>query len=165
MAVDSLIVTITLISLYAGAHAACPTACTCADSTDLEGITVTCSNVELTSLPAKLPTNTAALDVSGNRLKKLNSTSLPRSGVHRLSTANFSRNRIEKIETESFSRWSNLVSLDLSANRLSSIDHGTFRGAPQTSLQNLDLSGNHLTDVDGGFSGMTNLFRSVTSSL
>jgi len=115
-------------------------------------------------MPSELPTNAAVLDVSGNRLEVLDRASLPHTGVHHLSTANFSRNRIVTIATESFSRWTKLVNLDLSANRLSSIDHGTFRGAPQTSLQFLDLSGNRLTDVDGGFSGMTNLFRLVTSS-
>ena len=178
MAVDTLTVACliaTLICLSAGVRAACPAACACAvasqPSTDGHGghgghraIAVTCSNAELTAVPAELPTNAASLDVSGNRLEVLDGASLPHTGVHGLSTANFSRNRIATIATESFSGWSNLVSLDLSANRLSSIDHGTFRGAPQTSLQNLDLSGNRLTDVDGGFSGMTNLFRSVTSS-
>ena len=122
---------------------------------------MTCSNVELTSLPAELPTNAATLDVSGNRLEVLDGATLPRTGVQELSSANFSRNRIVTIVSDSFGQWSNLVSLDLSANRLSSIDHGTFRGASQTSLQNLDLSSNRLTHVDGGFSGMTNLFRSV----
>jgi len=174
MAVDRLTVTcvvITLICLSAGADGTCPTACSCAVSPQSftatngrRGITVMCSNVELTSLPDELPTNAVALDVSGNRLEVLDSASLPQNGVQGLSTANFSRNRIVTIATEALSQWSNLVSVDLSANRLSSIDHGTFRGAPQTSIQNLDLSGNRLTDVDGGFSGMTNLFRLVTSS-
>jgi len=164
-------VIITLTSLSAGADTPCPSTCSCAvspqsstDSVGRQGVAVTCSNVQLTSLPAQLPTNAASLDVSGNRLEVLDSSSLPRSGVDGLSTANFSRNRIITIATEAFSQWSNLVSLDLSANRLSSIDHGTFRGAPQTSLQILDLSGNRLTDVDGGFSGMTNLDRLVTTS-
>jgi len=170
----SIIVIVTLIVLSsAGADAKCPAGCSCAasqrsevtDAVGRRGVAVTCSAVELTSLPTDLPSNAASLDVSGNRLELLDATTLPRTGVHALSTANFSRNRIATIATEAFSRWSNLVSLDLSANRLSSIDHGTFRGAPQTSLQNLDLSGNRLTDVDGGFSGMTNLFRFVTSSL
>jgi len=161
-----------LICLSAGCHATCPTHCTCAtsahslnnaDTDSHRGIAVKCSDAELTSVPSELPTNAAELDVSGNRLEVLDSASLPHTGVHQLSVANFSRNRIMTIATESFSRWSKLVSLDLSANRLPSIDHGTFRGAPQTSLQSLDLSGNRLTDVDGGFSGMTNLFRLVTS--
>ena len=167
----TIIIIIALISFSAGAGVTCPSACSCAassqsstDSGSRRGIAVTCSNVKLTSLPSKLPPNSAALDVSGNRLEVLDNSSLPHRGVHGVSTANFSRNRIVAIATASFSRWSNLVNLDLSANRLSSIDHGTFRGAPQTSLQFLDLSGNRLTDVDGGFSGMTNLFRSVMSS-
>jgi len=171
LAVICSIIIIALMSLSAGADITCPSACSCAassqSSTDSGGrrdIAVTCSNVKLTSLPSKLPPNAATLDVSGNRLEVLDNSSLPHRGVRGVSTANFSRNRIVTIATASFSRWSHLVSLDLSANRLSSIDHGTFRGAPQTSLQNLDLSGNRLTDVDGGFSGMTNLFRLVTSS-
>jgi len=171
-----IIVVITLIGTpptAAGAEAKCPAACSCVaaethrSSTDaLRGVAVTCSGAELTSLSHELPPSATSLDVSGNRLELLDAgTTLPRTGVHAVSTANFSRNRIASFATEAFSRWSSLVSLDLSANRLSSIDHGTFRGAPQTSLQNLDLSGNRLTDVDGGFSGMNNLFRSVTSSL
>jgi len=163
------VVVVTLLSLSAGAHVSCPATCSCVESDSTNSgrrhhLAVACSSGELTSLPAKLPTSAASLDVSGNRLELLDGASLPHTGVHGLSTANFSRNRIVTISTESFSRWSNLVSLDLSANRLTSIDHGTFRGAAQTSLQNLDLSGNRLTEVDGGFSGMANLFRSVMSS-
>jgi len=161
---------LSLSTSAAGANDTCPAACSCAPPQSLSdgsgthrGLAVSCASAELISVPTRLPTSAAALDVSDNRLQVLSSASLPHTGVHGLSTANFSRNRIAAIATEAFSQWSSLVSLDLSANRLSSIDHGTFRGAPQTSLQNLDLSGNRLTDVDGGFSGMTNLVRSVTS--
>jgi len=175
MAVDrvTVISCFMLICLSVRCHATCPIHCLCSTSSQSlsnsdtgahPGIAVTCSDADLTSMPSELPSNAAVLDVSGNRLEVLDRASLPHTGVHHLSTANFSRNRIVTIATESFSRWSKLVNLDLSANRLSSIDHGTFRGAPQTTLQFLDLSGNRLTDVDGGFSGMTNLFRSVTSS-
>jgi len=162
-------VVVALLCLSAdGTDSSCPAACSCAvspqpvsDTDHRLGVAVTCAEVELTSSPDTLPPEATSVDVSGNRLEQLDSASLPHVGVEGLSTANFSRNRIAKIATEAFKRWSNLVSLDLSANRLSSIDHGTFRGAAQTSLQNLDLAGNRLTEVDGGFSGMTNLFRSV----
>jgi len=167
MAVHTLqTVIITLLCLSTGCEATCPAVCSCAsvsssDADGRRGVSVTCADVQLTSAPFKLPASATSLDLSGNRLQLLDPDSLPQSGVHDLTTANFSRNRIATIATGSFSGWSSLVSLDMSANRLSSIDHGTFRGAAQTSLQNLDLSGNRLTDVDGGFSGMTNLFRSV----
>jgi len=175
MAVHTLTVTCVIISLMrlcaAGADDNCPTECSCSvsrqpDSDDggRGGVDVTCSDVHLRSLPAELPHNAVSLDVSGNRLEQLDGASLPRTGFHALSNANFSRNRITTIATESFRECASLASLDLSANRLSSVDHGTFRGAAQTSLQQLDLSGNRLTEVDGGFSGMKNLFRSVTLS-
>ena len=166
---------VVVIWLLRVCEAECPAPCSCdvaQDDVDTDaasgraGVAVRCAGAQLKSLAVvTLPPAAVSLDVSGNRLDRLDAASLPSpAGVDRLSTANFSRNRIAAIATESFGGWSGLVSLDLSANRLSSIDHGTFRGGAQTSLQNLDLSANRLTDVDGAFSGMTNLFRSAAPS-
>ena len=153
MAVHSPAVTVSrvvclVLCLCAVSDAECPAVCSCEpaqlhDDADADaggarrrGVAVTCSDVRLTSMPAELPPNAVSLDVSVNRLERLDGASLPQSaGVDTLSTANFSRNRIMTIATESFSEWSSLVSVDLSANLLSSIDHGTFRGAAQTALQ------------------------------
>jgi Leucine-rich repeat (LRR) protein len=153
----------------------CPDRCSCTVPTAPSTVTasdrrssvvaVSCSDLDLPTIqsagfPAGL-LSVSAFDFSGNRVESLSeSSSLPATvTVDRLTSANFSRNRIDSIKTSTFGRWSALESLDLSANRLSTVDHGTFAGGAQTSLRMLDLSGNRLTDIDGGFSGMINLTR------
>jgi hypothetical protein len=135
----------------------CPLGCSCSFSPTTF---VSCTRTNLSTIPSPLPVPTWYLDLSGNQLVGLTHSILTLATVARVNSANFSWNRIELIETGSFRRWSSLEGLDLSGNRLSSLDQGSFRGAAQSSMLNLNLSSNRLTEVDGAFSDMTSLSRS-----
>ena len=109
---------------------ACPAPCICYTTNHTSH--VTCANQSLSSIPNDLPDNVTWLDLSGNVISSLDS--------------------------DVFHVFTKVQKLDLSFNRLSTINATYFNTKSFNSLQNLDLSHNHISNIaDQAFKNMPNL--------
>ncbi|MBN3303119.1 AMGO1 protein, partial [Amia calva] len=98
---------------------------------------VSCSKMNLTTIPSSLPTYTAVLDLSFNSISRL--------------TADF-------ISSEAFLYVTKLRYLDLSSNKLRQLDEFLFE--PLEQLEVLLLYNNHISQIDrSAFSGLNSLHK------
>ena len=121
----------------------CPSAviCSCSD----EELSANCSSRGFSTVPPGLPAALNVLDMSRNRLRKINSTELFR--LSSLEYLDLSRNRLTEL-TMSRSGQSvhlNLRKLDLSHNKISSVKSLWLTGLER--LQDLNLANNQIESL------------------
>ena len=123
----------------------CPKGCTC-DNDELEAA---CSNTKLDVVPHFLNPRIKTLDVSNNRISRLDQGTL--SFYVNLRQLDLSFNQIRELKRNPFQNQRNLNVLNLTSNYISNIVVRNVAGRPKSpfhgpvDLQTLDLSGNNLT--------------------
>ncbi|XP_034028133.1 amphoterin-induced protein 1 [Thalassophryne amazonica] len=133
----------------AGTTLNCHKTCICASNI------VSCSKMNLSTVPTSLPLYTSVLDLSYNEITKLRSDwtiqSLP--NLHNLL---LSHNGLHFLSSEAFVNVKNLHYLDLSSNSLQQVDEFVFE--PLVKLEVLLLYNNLITTIDrSAFITMINL--------
>ncbi|XP_022541394.2 amphoterin-induced protein 1 [Astyanax mexicanus] len=116
---------------------------------------VSCSKMNLTTVPTELPRYTAVLDLSYNYITRLRAewTTYKLPKLHNLL---LSHNGLNFISTEAFEYVKHLRYLDLSSNSLRQLDEFIFEQLGQ--LEVLLLYNNHISQIDRtAFSGLSNL--------
>ncbi|XP_035242886.1 amphoterin-induced protein 1-like [Anguilla rostrata] len=127
----------------------CHKTCICASNI------VSCSKMNLTSIPAPLPIYTAVLDVSYNGIARLSAewTTVELTKLHNLL---LSHNGMHFISTEAFLYVTHVRYLDLSSNRLRQLDESMFE--PLEHLEVLLLYKNRISQIDRlAFTGLAKL--------
>nr|XP_014425316.1 leucine-rich repeat-containing G-protein coupled receptor 6 isoform X2 [Pelodiscus sinensis] len=148
-----------------GAAPACPPRCHC----DEDGIllSVDCSELGLSAVPASLSPYTAYLDLSMNNISKLQPSAFHHlrfleelrlsgnqlsqipgeafSGLYSLKTLMLQNNQLSRIPAEALRDLPNLLSLRLDANLISVVPERSFEGL--SSLRHLWLDDNALTEL------------------
>nr|XP_015198044.1 PREDICTED: amphoterin-induced protein 1 [Lepisosteus oculatus]XP_015198045.1 PREDICTED: amphoterin-induced protein 1 [Lepisosteus oculatus]XP_015198048.1 PREDICTED: amphoterin-induced protein 1 [Lepisosteus oculatus] len=133
----------------AGSKLNCHRTCICASNI------VSCSKMNLTSIPKALPEYTAVLDLSYNSIARLRAewttVKLPK-----MSNLLLSHNGMSFISSEAFLYVTQLHYLDLSSNSLQQLDELLFE--PLTQLEVLLLYNNQISQIDrSAFSGLRSL--------
>ncbi|OCT96413.1 tsukushi isoform X2 [Xenopus laevis] len=123
---------------------------------------VDCSRVGPHVVPVSIPLDTSYLDLSSNRLKRINESVLSGPGYTTLMNLNLSYNQIVKISYSTFSKLRYLESLDLSHNLLETLPDGSFL---YSRLTELDLSSNKIQKVGVGAFTLKSQGRSMTINL
>lgn len=124
---------------------------TCVCVTDI----ISCSNVNLTSIPLPLPKYTAVLDLSFNSITKLRAEWTPVK-LGKLHSLMLNHNGLTFLSSEAFVHVTKLRYLDLSSNGLRQLDEYIFE--PLEHLEVLLLYNNSISQIDrSAFSGLTNL--------
>ncbi|XP_033881214.2 amphoterin-induced protein 2-like [Acipenser ruthenus] len=131
-------------NLTSSAFESCPTDCICASDI------ITCSNKNLPTLPRIVFQFISRLDVSYNRVVRLNTDWAP-NPLDKLNTLILSHNSISHITTGVFSNTPNVRYLDLSSNKLSSLSETVFQDL--TELEVLLLFNNAITQIKAGAFG------------
>ena len=127
----------------------CRTACVCASNI------VSCSQMNLTSVPISLPSYTAVLDLSFNLISRLSADWTP-VRLSRLHTLHLNHNGLTFLSSEAFVHVTQLRYLDLSSNGLRILEELIFE--PLEHLQVLLLYNNHISQMDRtAFSGLFHL--------
>ncbi|KAJ3603054.1 hypothetical protein NHX12_030798 [Muraenolepis orangiensis] len=127
----------------------CQTACVCASNI------VSCSQMNLTSVPTGLPTYTAVLDLSFNLISRLRADWTPVK-LSRLHTFHLNHNGLTFLSSEAFVHVTRLRYLDLSSNGLKILEEFIFE--PLEHLEVLLLYNNHISQIDRtAFSGLLHL--------
>ncbi|KAG8002734.1 Amphoterin-induced protein 1 [Nibea albiflora] len=147
----SLIVCMALLWLPGAAGSAlnCHKTCICASNI------VSCSKMNLTTVPTSLPLYTAVLDLSYNNITRLRSewTSVKLLKLHNLL---LSHNGLHFLSSEAFIYVKYLRYLDLSSNNLRQLDEFIFE--PLVNLEVLLLYNNQISQIDrSAFGTMVNL--------
>ncbi|KAG7477652.1 hypothetical protein MATL_G00071940 [Megalops atlanticus] len=138
-----------LLPWVAGSTLNCHKTCICASNI------VSCSKMNLTSIPTSLPNYTAVLDLSYNSISRLRAewTTVKMVKLHNLL---LSHNGMNFISSEAFVYVTQLRYLDLSSNSLRQLDELIFE--PLKELEVLLLYNNHISQIDrSAFSGLGNL--------
>jgi len=123
--------TAALLSTVA-ASGTCPSKCSC------YGSRVDCSGKGLEKIPDSFPPNVRSVDLSNNRIPKIDQFPDELSEV---TTLNLAHNEITFIEYDAFDNFDELLNLDLSHNKLQSFEDDLFEWNP-LKLKHLDLSYN-----------------------
>ncbi|XP_027022567.2 amphoterin-induced protein 1 [Tachysurus fulvidraco] len=116
---------------------------------------VSCSKMNLTTIPSDLPKYTAVLDLSYNDITRLRAewTTYKLPKLHNLL---LSHNGLYFISTEAFVHVKHLRYLDLSSNRIRQLDEYIFEQLE--CLEVLLLYNNHISQIDRtAFTGLSNL--------
>ncbi|XP_028309244.1 amphoterin-induced protein 1 [Gouania willdenowi] len=127
----------------------CHKTCVCASNI------VSCSKMNLTTVPTGLPLYTAVLDLSYNEIIKLRSewTPVKLPNLHNLL---LSHNGLQFVSSEAFIYVKHLRYLDLSSNSLHQLDEFIFE--PLVNLEVLLLYNNQITQIDrSAFISMINI--------
>lgn len=133
----------------AGSALNCHKTCICASNI------VSCSKMNLTTVPTGLPLYTAVLDLSYNEITRLRSewTPVKLPNLHNLL---LSHNGLHFLSSEAFIYVKHLRYLDLSSNNLQHLDEFIFE--PLVNLEVLLLYNNQITQIDrSAFITMINL--------
>ncbi|CAN9508766.1 unnamed protein product [Ophioblennius macclurei] len=169
-----LLLPLLLHAAAASAFRMCPNACLCYESSDL----VDCKSRGLVQVPPAVPHGTWLLDLSGNRMTEVRTTSFV--GLWSLKILLMSNNSIHALHPQALSSLQFLEKLDLSFNRLRwlpsdfsgslsalrelRLDHNLLQHLDSSSLadfdhlKKLDLSHNRIRTVDAGaFGGLARL--------
>ncbi|KAM4549942.1 uncharacterized protein V3H82_019145 isoform 2-T2 [Fundulus diaphanus] len=130
------------------------------------GVSVDCTNGELTTVPDDVPKDAVSLEFAGNRLKKFKDDfhsmsrliylGLGKNGITYVNDGSFSdlvslktliltENKLSNLTRNMFQGLSNITMLDLSHNSIVSIHASAFQSL--TSLQNLDLAHNMIQNI------------------
>ncbi|XP_019944590.2 amphoterin-induced protein 1 [Paralichthys olivaceus] len=127
----------------------CHNTCICASNI------VSCSKMNLTTVPIGIPHYTGVLDLSYNEIERLRSewTTVKLTKLHNLL---LSHNGLHFLSSEAFVYVKNLRYLDLSSNNLRQLDEFIFE--PLVNLEVLLLYHNQISQIDrAAFAGMINL--------
>uniref|UniRef100_A0A8C5TLB6 Adhesion molecule with Ig like domain 1 n=1 Tax=Malurus cyaneus samueli TaxID=2593467 RepID=A0A8C5TLB6_9PASS len=135
----SLLLALSLLSPWGAAGGTCPPRCVCASNL------LSCSQANLSAVPAPLPRFTAVLDVSHNNVTRLRADWAPARLPH-LHALLLSHNGLTFVSTEAFTNVPRLRHLDLSSNRLRTLDENLFSDLGE--LEVLLLYNNEITTVD-----------------
>ncbi|KAM9751088.1 amphoterin-induced protein 1 [Menidia menidia] len=133
----------------AGSTLNCHMTCICASNI------VSCSKMNLTTVPTQLPHYTAVLDLSYNDIVRLRSewTPVKLPNLHNLL---LSHNNLHFLSSEAFTNVKHLRYLDLSSNKLQQLDEFIFE--PLVNLEVLLLYNNQISQIDRtAFASMMNL--------
>lgn len=123
----------------AGSTLNCHKTCICASNI------VSCSKMNLTTVPTGLPTYTAVLDLSYNEITRLRSEWAPVK-LLKLHNLLLSHNNLHFLSSEAFIHVKQLRYLDLSSNNLQLLDEFVFE--PLVNLEILLLYNNKITQID-----------------
>ncbi|XP_056627942.1 slit homolog 2 protein [Triplophysa dalaica] len=118
----------------------CPPQCFCYEASDL----VNCRSQGFTHIPHSIPHGTWLLDLSGNKLSELRSTSF--TGIWALRVLLISQSSMQMVHSQALSSLTFLEKLDLSYNELRVLLSDFSEGL--TSLKDLRLSHNALEHLD-----------------
>ncbi|XP_056155060.1 amphoterin-induced protein 1 [Lampris incognitus] len=133
----------------AGTTLNCHKTCICASNI------VSCSKMNLTTVPMGLPLYTAVLDLSYNDIKRLRAEWTPVK-LLKLHNLLLSHNGLHFLSSEAFVYVKHLRYLDLSSNNLQLLDEFIFE--PLVNVEVLLLYNNHISQIDrSAFVGMVNL--------
>lgn len=147
----------------------CPRRCECRPNV-AGGRTVDCRGRTLTAVPAaeQLPADVTELDVGGNPIGSVTRSSFPSTTTSRLRILRIDGCFLERLEYTTFRKLQMLEVLDLSRNRIESVDAGAFLGLQYLrilmlndnnirqppaylfrgmNLEQLHLGGNELQDI------------------
>lgn len=136
-------------TLFVGAPLDCRRTCICASNI------ISCSKMNLSSVPTALPKHTAVLDLSFNSITRLRAEWTP-VVLGRLRSLLLSNNGLTFLSSEAFVRVTGLRHLDLSSNGLRQLDEYIFE--PLEHLEVLLLYNNNISQIDrSAFSGLFSL--------
>lgn len=135
----SLLLALSLLSPWGSAGGSCPPRCVCASNL------LSCSQANLSTVPAPLPRFTAVLDLSHNNVTRLRADWAPARLPH-LHALLLSHNGLAFVSTEAFTHVPHLRHLDLSSNRLRTLDENLFSDLGE--LEVLLLYNNEISTVD-----------------
>jgi len=151
----------------------CPDGCLCVPSP--LGPNVICRHMKLNAIPEALPYDTTILDIGGNAIRKLSTSTFPEldnleelrmddSGILDIGPSSFSNlpqierltlsnNKIQSVDNDAFQKIPNLKYLYLDENNIVALPDLLFRGLH---LVELSLEDNLLTEItNGAFIGAT----------
>lgn len=127
----------------------CRRTCVCASNI------ISCSRMNLTSVPSALPKHTAVLDLSFNSISRLRAEWTP-VALGRLRSLLLGNNGLTFLSSEAFVYVTGLRHLDLSCNGLRQLDEFIFE--PLEQLEVLLLYNNNISQIDrSAFSGLSSL--------
>ncbi|CAF93511.1 unnamed protein product, partial [Tetraodon nigroviridis] len=127
----------------------------CPEKCRCEGTTVDCSNQKLTKIPDHIPQYTAELRLNNNEFTVLEATGIFKKLPH-LRKINLSNNRITDIEEGTFEGASGVNELILTSNRLENIHHRMLKGLG--GLRTLMLRSNKISCVsNSSFVGLSSV--------
>ncbi|XP_028653491.2 trophoblast glycoprotein b [Erpetoichthys calabaricus] len=124
-----------ILRLLSAQTITCPQSCEC--SSPGNRVIVKCLSQNLTDVPKDIPPSVKILFVTGNFIQELRSNSFPEP-LDQLVNLNFSSNRITSIDPQVFAKMPNLKVLDLSHNQILTFSPEAF-GA-NNSVRELNLS-------------------------
>ncbi|KAA8594832.1 hypothetical protein FQN60_011967 [Etheostoma spectabile] len=127
----------------------------CPEKCRCEGTTVDCSNQKLTKIPDHIPQYTAELRLNNNEFTVLEATGIFKK-LPQLKKINLSNNRITDIEEGTFEGASGVNELILTSNRLENIHHRMLKGL--SGLRTLMLRSNRISCVsNSSFVGLSSV--------
>ncbi|XP_041817283.1 amphoterin-induced protein 1-like [Chelmon rostratus] len=146
-----LLPTVRVSAQFIGSPLDCHKTCVCASNI------ISCSKMNLTSVPTALPKYTAVLDLSFNFITRLRAEWTPVK-LSRLHSLLLSHNGLNFLSSEAFVYVTRIRYLDLSSNRLRQLDEYIFE--PLEHLEVLLLYNNCISQIDrSAFSGLVSLQR------
>lgn len=136
---------------FLGSPLDCHKTCVCASNI------ISCSNMNLVSVPTAIPQYTAVLDLSFNSITRLRAEWTPVK-LSKLHSLLLSHNSLTFLSSEAFVYVTKLRYLDLSSNGLRQLDEFMFE--PLEHLEVLLLYNNRIAQIDrSAFSGLLSLQR------
>ncbi|KAK3583410.1 hypothetical protein CHS0354_040377 [Potamilus streckersoni] len=111
-----------------------------------KGGAVRCPGIGLRQPPPNMPDDTVLIDLTGNDIMSLNQNSF--AGLSNVQSLRLPGNKLTSLEGLTFKAMPSMMSLDLSQNHIALIDDKAFNGLQE--LLTLSLTGNQLTSI-GGF--------------
>uniref|UniRef100_A0A669DE73 Slit homolog 2 (Drosophila) n=1 Tax=Oreochromis niloticus TaxID=8128 RepID=A0A669DE73_ORENI len=127
----------------------------CPEKCRCEGTTVDCSNQKLTKIPDHIPQYTTELRLNNNEFSVLEATGIFKK-LPQLRKINLSNNRITDIEEGTFEGASGVNELILTSNRLENIHHRILKGL--SGLRTLMLRSNRISCVsNSSFVGLSSV--------
>ncbi|XP_067354970.1 slit homolog 2 protein isoform X5 [Channa argus] len=127
----------------------------CPEKCRCEGTTVDCSNQKLTKIPDHIPQYTAELRLNNNEFSVLEATGIFKK-LPQLRKINLSNNRISDIEEGTFEGATGVNELILTSNRLENIHHRMLKGL--SGLRTLMLRSNRISCVsNSSFVGLSSV--------
>uniref|UniRef100_A0A3Q3W5E2 Uncharacterized protein n=1 Tax=Mola mola TaxID=94237 RepID=A0A3Q3W5E2_MOLML len=127
----------------------------CPEKCRCEGTTVDCSNQKLTKIPDHIPQYTAELRLNNNEFTVLEATGIFKK-LPQLRKINLSNNRVTDIEEGTFEGASGVNELILTSNRLENIHHRMLKGL--SGLRTLMLRSNRISCVsNSSFIGLSSV--------
>ncbi|XP_067009475.2 uncharacterized protein kek3 [Anabrus simplex] len=138
-----LFLVLTSCCVVSGQLLGCPHVCECKWKSGKES--VTCINVNLTSIPQKLDAGTQVLDLTGNSLHTIPRDAFHDAGLINLQKVYLAKCRLKTLDRYAFRKLINLVELDLSYNLLAAVPSHIFDSISE--LRELKLSGNPIQRI------------------